>query len=320
MVGSKFIDLLNEYNTNFENLYLYADKNSAGTLLEVQGLTYEVLELTVENIEKNSCDYALFSAGGDVSIQFASVFVSSGATVIDNSSAFRMTEDVPLVVPEVNPDDAFKNNGIIANPNCSTIQSMLPVKAIDNVSSIRRINYATYQAVSGSGLAGVNELERTSKGEAPLNYEVPIASNVIPQIDVFIESGFTKEEEKMIFETRKILGKDVEVSATCVRVPVINGHSVDIEIQCENDIDLNTIRTSLQNMKGIVYYDDPSNLIYPHPHLSNGLDSVFVGRLRQDLFNPKIVRLFCVADNIRKGAAANTIQIMELLIGGNENV
>jgi aspartate-semialdehyde dehydrogenase len=318
MVGQKFIELLEEYDTSYDELFLFASSRSAGNIISVKGCDYTVLELTHENIKSNPCDFALFSAGGSTSLEFAPIFVETGAVVVDNSSAYRMDDNVPLIVPEVNPLDAFRHQGIIANPNCSTIQSVLPVKAVDSINPITRINYATYQAVSGSGVAGVKDLEKTSRGEEPSNYGVPIYSNVIPQIDVFLENGFTKEEVKMIKETQKILGKeDLEISATCCRVPVINGHSVDIEIACVNEIDLDDVYSVLNQMPGVILYDDTKNEKYPHPRLADGSDAVFVGRVRKDLFNPKIVRLFCSADNIRKGAASNTIQIMELLRGGN---
>ena len=317
MVGSKIIEVIKEYQIKFEYLYLYASKADAGTIIEINSKDYIVNELTEENIRKNKCDYALFSAGGNVSLEYAPIFASTGCTVIDNSSAFRMDDDIPLVVPEVNPEAAFSNQGIIANPNCSTIQSVLPLKAIEDINPIKRVVYSTYQAVSGSGVNGTRDLERTQRNEDPQNYPLPIYSNVIPQIDVFLDNGFTKEEVKMIKETQKILGKDIPVSATCVRVPVFNGHSVDIEIECENEIDVEAVFESLENFEGIILRDDIKNEVYPYPLEANGNDNVYVGRIRRDLYNPNIIRLFCVADNIRKGAASNTIQIMQLLMGGN---
>jgi len=319
MVGTKILELIQEYGITYDNLYLYASNERVNTLVTVNGKKYYTFALTSENIKNNKSDFALFSAGGNISLEYAKDFVDTGCVVIDNSSAFRMHDDVPLVVPEVNKEAAFRHQGIIANPNCSTIQAMLPLKAIENINPIKRVVYSTYQAVSGSGIKGIRELERTKEGLEPINYALPIYSNVIPQIDVFLENGFSKEEMKMILETSKILGKDIEVSATCVRVPVLNGHSVDIEVECENEVQISEVMSALEDLEGIQVRDDIKNDVYPYPLEANGNDQVYVGRVRRDLYNKKIVRLFCVADNIRKGAAANAIQIMQLL-GGNPNV
>ncbi|MGL4904311.1 MAG: aspartate-semialdehyde dehydrogenase, partial [Cetobacterium sp.] len=235
--------------------------------------------------------------------------------VIDNSSAWRMDKNVPLVVPEVNPEEIFKNNGIIANPNCSTIQSVVPLKVIDDLYTIKRVVYSTYQAVSGSGIKGIEDLENGLKGEKPKNYPHPIVNNCLPHIDSFLENGYTKEEEKMINETRKILGKEnLPITATCVRVPVVNGHSVSINIELEKEVNIEELKAKFREKDGIILEDDIQNNIYPLATLATGKDEVFIGRLRKDFSIQNGLNLWVVADNIRKGAATNAIQIAELLM------
>ncbi len=227
-----------------------------------------------------------------------------------------MDPTVPLVVPEVNPEPAFKHNGIIANPNCSTIQSVVPLKVLDEMYGIKRVVYSTYQAVSGSGIKGIEDLDKGLRGEAPTNYPYQIAFNCLPHIDVFLEDGYTKEEEKMVKETRKILEKpELRVTATCVRVPVRHGHSVSCNLEFEKAIDLNEIREVYKKTKGIVLQDDVANNIYPMAINAAGHDEVYVGRIRRDESIENGLNLWIVADNIRKGAATNAVQIAELLIG-----
>ena len=314
MVGRTFLKVLEQENIKMDELYLYASKKSAGNVIEFQDSLIEVLELSEENIRDKNIDYALFSAGGNVSLEYANVFTKYGATVIDNSSAWRMNEEVPLVVPEVNMDH-INDEKLIANPNCSTIQSVLPLKVLDTHYGLNSVNYTTFQAVSGSGVKGIEDLKRTSEGLAPVNYPYPIYNNVLPHIDGFLENGYTKEEIKMIMETRKILNlPELPVTATCVRVPVENSHSVEIYVELNQEFNIQDIRNKLQSFEGITVLDDPSNNIYPIATMATDNNDVYVGRIRRDINNPQRLHLFCVADNIRKGAALNAVQIMKELI------
>ncbi|MBP6407791.1 MAG: aspartate-semialdehyde dehydrogenase [Fusobacteriaceae bacterium] len=315
LVGSTFLQVLAERDFPIENLYLMASARSAGKEVEYRGEKVIVEELTENSFDK-PIDFALFSAGGSTSLKFAPIAASKGCVVIDNSSAWRMDPTVPLVVPEVNPEAAFKHNGIIANPNCSTIQSVVPLKVLDEMYGIKRVVYSTYQAVSGSGIKGIEDLDKGLRGEAPTNYPYQIAFNCLPHIDVFLEDGYTKEEEKMVKETRKILEKpELRVTATCVRVPVRHGHSVSCNLEFEKAIDLNEIREVYKKTKGIVLQDDVANNIYPMAINAAGHDEVYVGRIRRDESIENGLNLWIVADNIRKGAATNAVQIAELLIG-----
>ncbi len=315
LVGSTFLQVLKERNFPIENLYLMASAKSAGKIVEYDGKKIVVEELTETSFDK-PIDFALFSAGGGTSLKFAPIAASKGVVVIDNSSAWRMDPNVPLVVPEVNPDAAFKHKGIIANPNCSTIQSVVPLKVLDELYGIERVVYSTYQAVSGSGIKGIEDLEKGLEGKEPTNYPHQIAFNCLPHIDVFLEDGYTKEEEKMIKETRKILERpELRVTATCVRVPVKHGHSVSCNIEFAKPIDLDKIREVYRNTKGIILTDDVANNVYPMPINAAGHDEVYVGRLRKDPSIENGLNLWIVADNIRKGAATNAVQIAELLIG-----
>lgn len=314
MVGRKFLEVLKDRNFPVDNLYLFASARSAGKTMEFKGKEYTIEELT-ENSFDRDIDVALFSAGAGISKKFSPIAASKGVIAIDNSSAFRMDDEIPLVVPEVNPDDVEKHKGIIANPNCSTIQSVLPLKALDEKYGLKRVIYSTYQAVSGSGVKGVADLENGLKGEAPTNYPHPIAGNCLPHIDVFLDNGYTKEEEKMIKETQKILGiPDLKVTATCVRVPVINGHSVSMNIELEKEFDLADIVKTFEEFENIIVQNDGANNIYPMPLNATGTDEVYIGRIRRDTTVDNGINLWCVADNIRKGAASNTIQIAEVLI------
>ena len=319
LVGTTFLKVLEEREFPIDELYLFASARSAGKEIEYRGKTYIIEELT-ENSFDRDMDYALFSAGGSISEKYSPIAARNGVVVIDNSSAFRMNDDVPLVVPEVNPAAAMKHSNIIANPNCSTIQAVVPLKVIDEKWNIKRVVYSTYQAVSGSGVAGIRDLEEGIEGKQPRNYPHPIAYNCLPHIDIFMENGNTREEEKMIGETRKILEKpNLPVSATCVRVPVKHGHSISVNLELENEFNIEDVREALADAPGVVLMDDVANNVYPMPISVEGRDEVFVGRLRRDESLNSGLNLWIVADNIRKGAATNTVQIAELLIKERKN-
>lgn len=314
LVGRTAREVLEEKNLPISEYVFFASSKSAGTKLEFLGKEYTVRELNESSFDEGF-DFAIFSAGGETSKKFSPIAASKGCIVVDNSSAFRMDKDVPLVVPEVNPDDIKLHHGIIANPNCSTIQAVVPLKPLDNKYTIKRVVYSTYQAVSGAGNGGVDDLQNGLKGLPPKKFPYSIANNCLPHIDVFEENGYTKEETKMINETRKILGKpDLKVTATTVRVPVLNSHSESINIEFENDFDLDELKELLKNSPGIVLADDPANNIYPLAQNANGHDEVYVGRIRRDYSVPFGINIWVVADNIRKGAASNAIQIVEKLI------
>lgn len=314
MVGRTFLKVLEEEKLPVENYYLFASKRSAGTKLEFMGKEYIVEELC-ENSFDRGIDIALFSAGGSTSEKFAPIAAAKGCVVIDNSSAWRMDENVPLVVPEVNPLDIKKNNGIIANPNCSTIQAMVALKPLDDKYRIKRIVYSTYQAVSGAGLGGWNDLENGLKGEKPQKFPHPIANNCLPHIDVFLPNGYTKEEMKMVNETHKILGRDdIRITATTVRVPVFNSHSEAINVEFEKPFELAELVQVLKDAPGITVQDDPENSVYPMAISATGTNDTYVGRIRRDESVESGVNLWVVADNIRKGAAANAVQIAKKLI------
>lgn len=317
LVGQTFLQVLEEREFPIKNLYLMASSRSVGKIIKYRGKDIVVEELNENSFDKE-IDIALFSAGGEVSKKFSPIAASKGVVVIDNSSAFRMAEGVPLIVPEVNPGEVWNHSGIIANPNCSTIQSVVPLKVLDEKYKIKRIIYSTYQAVSGSGFAGIKDLEDGLKGKAPENYPHPIAGNCLPHIDVFLENGNTKEEQKMIDETKKILAKDVRVTATCVRVPVLHSHSVSMNIEFEKGFDIEQIKKDLAGIKGLILEDDIEKNIYPMAVNAKGKDEVFVGRVRRDESVENGINLWVVADNIRKGAATNTVQIAELLIAENK--
>jgi aspartate-semialdehyde dehydrogenase len=314
LVGRTAIKVLEEKNLPIDEYVFFASTKSAGKTITFQNKTYIVQELK-ENSFEEGFNYAIFSAGADTAKKFAPIASSCGCTVIDNSSAFRMDKDVPLVVPEVNPEEIKNNSGIIANPNCSTIQAVVPLKALDNKYHIKRIVYSTYQAVSGAGKLGIEDLENTAKGELPKKFSYPIYNNCLPHIDIFLENGYTKEEEKMINETRKILKRpDLKITATCVRVPVINSHSESINVEFKNSFKLDDVLFTLKNFPGIVLLDDIHNNKYPIATLANGHDNVYVGRVRRDFSVANGLNLWVVADNLRKGAASNAIQILEKLL------
>jgi aspartate-semialdehyde dehydrogenase len=315
LVGSTFLKVLEERNFPFDNLYMMASAKSAGTTLTFKGKDYVVEELTEHSFDK-PIDIALFSAGASTSLKFAPIAASKGVVVVDNSSAWRMDKEVPLVVPEVNPQDVKWNKGIIANPNCSTIQAVVPLRPLYDKYGIKRIVYSTYQAVSGSGLKGINDLKEGLKGNDTMKaYPHPIAGNCLPQIDVFLDNGYTKEEMKMVNETQKILGDDtIRITATTVRVPVFDSHSESVNVELGKPFEVEDIKKLLSKAPGIVVQDDPANSVYPLAREAAGKDEVFVGRIRRDYSIDNGLNLWIVADNIRKGAATNAVQIAELLL------
>ena len=314
MVGRTFLKVLEEEKLPVENYCLFASARSAGKKLTFMGKEYTVEELN-ENSFDRGIDIALFSAGGSTSEKYAPIAASKGCVVIDNSSAWRMDKNVPLVVPEVNPEDIKRNKGIIANPNCSTIQAMVALKPLDDKYKIKRIVYSTYQAVSGAGLGGWNDLENGLKGEKPTKFPHPIANNCLPHIDVFLPNGYTKEEMKMVNETHKILDRDdIRITATTVRVPVFNSHSESINVEFYNQFDLKELVQTLKDAPGVVVQDDPENNVYPMAINATGTNETYVGRIRRDESVESGVNLWVVADNIRKGAAANAVQIAKKLI------
>ena len=314
LVGMSVLKVLEEKKLPIESYSLFATKKSAGTVLSILGKNYVVEELT-ENSFDSGYDFAIFAAGGDISKKYAPIAAQHGCIVVDNSSYFRMHEDVPLVVPEVNFNDTYNHKGIIANPNCSTIQAMLPLKALDDKYKIKRIVYSTYQAVSGAGKDGLTDLENTDHSKPLKKFPHPIYNNCLPQIDVFMDNGYTKEELKMINETRKILHRpDLKITATTVRVPVQNSHSESINVEFEKDFEINHLVSTLQDFPNLVVVDNISSNSYPMAINATGHDEVFVGRIRRDDSVKSGVNLWVVADNLRKGAASNAVQIVEKLI------
>lgn len=315
LVGRTFLKVLEERDFPFENIYMMSSYRSAGKTVTFKGKEYVLEELTEHSFDK-PIDIALFSAGGATSEKFAPIAAAHGCTVVDNSSAWRMDPEVPLVVPEVNPQDIEWNKGIIANPNCSTIQAMVALKPLHDKYKIKRIVYSTYQAVSGSGLKGIKDLEEGLKGNDIMTaYPHPIANNCLPHIDVFLENGYTKEEMKMINETHKILGDDsIKVTATTVRVPVFACHSESINLEFEKPFNLDELKQDLADFPGLNLMDDPANNIYPLARDIEGKNDVYVGRVRRDFSVENGVNIWVVADNIRKGAATNAVQIAELLL------
>jgi aspartate-semialdehyde dehydrogenase len=319
-VGQEFLRVLQERAFPLDELVLFGSPRSAGKQYAFKGKMLTVKELK-ENDDFKDIDIALTSAGGGTSKQFASTITKHGAIMIDNSSAFRMDEDVPLVVPEVNPGDLHHlPRNIVANPNCTTIQMVVCLKPINDLSPITRVHAATYQAASGAGAAAMAELEEQIKQIAagdPVTvekFQYQLALNLIPHVDVFTENGYTKEEMKMYHESRKIMHSDIEVSSTCVRVPVLRNHSEAIWVETEESLDLQQVRDALENAPGIAMQDDPAKQLYPMPLGSASKDDIFVGRLRKDISNPKGITFWCVGDQIKKGAALNAVQIAEYMV------
>lgn len=314
LVGRTVLKVLEERSFFHVHYTLFSSAKSAGSKIRFLNQDYILCELNEKSFDSHF-DYAIFCAGGSVSKKYAPIAVSKGCIVIDNSSVFRMHPDVPLVVPEVNPEDILSHNGIIANPNCSTIQAMLPLKLLDMKYGIKRIVYSTYQAVSGAGRLGIEDLENKANGTTLKKFPYSIYNNCIPHIDVFMEYGYTKEEYKMIEETRKILHHpDLPITATAVRVPIVNCHGESINVELEKDFDVYDIRLLFENTKGMIVVDNPEKNFYPLAVKANGNDEVFVGRIRRDFSVENGLNLWVVADNLRKGAATNAIQILESFI------
>lgn len=314
MVGRTFLSVLEERNLPIEEIFFFCSSRSAGSTVTFHGKDYIAEELSETSFDRG-IDIALFSAGGGTSEKFAPIAAAKGCVVIDNSSQWRMDPTVPLVVPEVNPGAIQKNNGIIANPNCSTIQAVVALKPLHDAYRIKRIVYTTFQAVSGAGMAGYTDLQEGLKGNPPKKFPHPIAGNVIPHIDVFLDNGYTKEEMKMILETKKIMEDEtLKITATTVRVPVFNGHSESINVEFEKSFELPALIETLKAAPGLVVMDDVTANVYPTPLYSSGKDDTFVGRIRRDESVQSGVNLWVVADNIRKGAATNAVQIAETLI------
>lgn len=308
LVGGTILKVLEERDFPINNIYFLSSKKSAGSDIIFKDKTYKVEELNGESFDKD-IDFAFFAAGGAISEKYANIAVEKGIKVIDNSSVFRMDDEVPLIVPEVNPEETFSGSGIISNPNCSTIQSVLPLKPLHDKFKIKRIIYSTYQAVSGSGIGGLRDLEQ---GNVEF-YPYQIQANVLPHIDSFLENGYTKEEMKMINETKKILKDDnIKITATTVRVPVEYCHSVSVNLEFEKSFELEDVYRALEGFDGIIVQDDVKNNIYPMPLDVQGSDKVYVGRIRRDYSLDNGLNLWIVADNIRKGAATNAVQIAEL--------
>ncbi|MFQ3726212.1 aspartate-semialdehyde dehydrogenase [Staphylococcus equorum] len=309
LVGRKMLETIDRKGVEFDELVLFSSARSAGENIEFQGKNYTVRELT-EDAAKESFDYVLMSAGGSTSEHFSPIFEQAGAIVIDNSSQWRMTEDVDLIVPEVN--EPVLDRKIIANPNCSTIQSVVPLKPLQEQFGLKRVAYTTYQAVSGSGVKGKQDLAEGANGKAPEAYPHPIYNNVLPHIDTFLEDGYTKEEQKMIDETRKILKDDeLKVTATCVRVPVQDSHSVHMSVTLEKEATVSAIQELFENDDRVVLEDDPQNNVYPLAINSTDRDEIFVGRIRRDETLDNTFHVWCTSDNLLKGAALNAVQILE---------
>lgn len=319
-VGDVMIRLLQERKFPLGSIKFLASARSAGKTVDFGGKPYTIEPLTPEAFE--GVDIVLSSTPASISREYSPIAARAGAVVVDNSSAFRMDPEVPLVVPEVNPQDVARHHGIIANPNCSTIQMVVALKPLHDAFGIRRVIVSTYQAVSGAGQKGIHELQSQTKAHvegqdapAPSKFAHPIAFNCLPQIDDFLPNGYTKEEMKMVLETRKIMGDDsIDVCPTCIRVPVLNSHSESILVETERPITPEAAREVWASAPGLVVVDDPASRLYPLPASCADRDEVFVGRIRQDLHNPNALLFWCVSDNLRKGAATNAVQIAEELL------
>ncbi|HEB9337116.1 TPA: aspartate-semialdehyde dehydrogenase [Campylobacter coli] len=320
-VGEELLNVLDELDFPVESILPLASAKSAGSQIEFRGKSYKIKELTEDVFKENPVDIAFFSAGGSVSEKYAKFAVEAGAVVIDNTSHFRMEKDVPLVVPECNPEDIkeWKKTGIIANPNCSTIQMVHVLKPLNDAFDLKRVDVSTYQAASGAGKEGMEELVRAMQSffafkldefEAQ-TFPHTLALNLIPQIDVFTDNGYTKEELKMINETQKILHKNLEISATCVRVPVLRSHSEAITMHFAKEVDVGKARDILQNAPSVIVMDEPENKKYPMPLMTSDTNETYVGRIRLDVTHKNILHLWCVADQIRVGAATNAVRIAQ---------
>lgn len=319
-VGQELLSVLTERNFPVESLKLFGSARSAGKTYTFKGENIDVVELQ-HNDDFKDIDIAFVSAGGSISIEFADTITKHGAIMIDNSSAFRMDDDVPLVVPELNAEDALNRpRNIIANPNCTTTQLVVSLKAIENISHITKVHVSTYQAASGAGATAMDELQeqyaQIQRGEEPTvdKFAYQLAYNLIPQVDAFTENGYTKEELKMYHETRKIMHSDIKVSATCIRVPVLRAHSEAVWLETERPISVEEAKKAFANAPGVVLMNDDAKREYPMPLFLEGRDEVFVGRIRKDLTNENGLTFWSVSDQIKKGAALNAVQIAEYLV------
>ena len=320
LVGSKMLQVLAERNFPVTEIIPVASEKSVGKEIEFRDKKYKVVSMAEAIAAKPAV--AIFSAGGSTSLEWAPKFAEAGITVIDNSSAWRMDPGKPLVVPELNADILTEKDRIIANPNCSTIQMVVALNPLHKKYGIKRIVVSTYQSVTGTGVKAVEQLKgerskemKGSNGEYPMAYKYPIDLNAIPQIDVFLDNGYTKEEMKMVNETRKIMRDDnIKVTATTVRIPVMGGHSESVNVELKKDFDLAEVRQLLENAPGVSVVDDPANQLYPMPMHAHEKDDVFVGRLRRDESQPNTLNMWVVSDNLRKGAATNAVQIAEYLL------
>lgn len=315
LVGTKMLQVLAERNFPVTELLPVASEKSVGKEVDFKGKKFKVVSMSDAIAAKPAV--AIFSAGGGTSTEWAPKFAEAGITVIDNSSAWRMDPTKKLVVPEINADALTAEDKIIANPNCSTIQMVVALNPLHKKYNAKRIVVSTYQSVTGTGVKAVNQLMNERKGiEGEMAYKYPIDLNVIPQIDVFLENGYTKEEMKMVNETKKIMRDDsIRVTATTVRIPVMGGHSESVNIEFEKDFDLNEVKQLLSNAPGVIVVDDPATQQYPMPKDAHERDEVFVGRLRRDETQPNTLNMWVVSDNLRKGAATNAVQIAEYLMG-----
>lgn len=318
-VGEELFRILDERNFPIKKIVPLASARSVGKEIEFRGKNYSILETTHEVFKQEGIEIAFFSAGARVSQEYAQSAVNAGSIVIDNTSFFRMQEDIPLVVPEVNPQDIKKDSTIIANPNCSTIQMVHVLAPLHKEFEIERVDVSTYQAVSGAGKKGMEELVTQMQkffafeleNTTPHAFQHRIALNLIPHIDVFLENDYTKEEMKMVKESQKIMHTQFEISATCVRVPILRSHSESITIRFKNEVSTKKAREILQNAQSVIVLDNPQNNEYPMPLIATDTDETYVGRIRQDTYNKKILHLFCVADQVRVGAATNAVRIAE---------
>ena len=317
MVGEVMLEVLAKRNFPITELIPVASEKSVGKEIEFKGKKYKVVGL--QTAVDMKADIALFSAGGETSLEWAPKFAAAGTTVIDNSSAWRMDANTKLIVPEINASELTKEDKIIANPNCSTIQMVLTLAPLHRKYNIKRVIVSTYQSITGTGVKAVQQLENEYAGiTGEMAYKYPIHRNAIPQCDVFEENGYTKEEMKLVRETQKILGdKTIAITATAVRVPIVGGHSEAVNVEFKNDFDVNDIRRILHETPGIVVQDNTDTYTYPMPKFAQGKDEVFVGRIRRDESQPNTLNMWIVADNLRKGAATNTVQIAEYLVANN---
>jgi aspartate-semialdehyde dehydrogenase len=317
LVGGEILEVLDERNFQYDELILVASERSAGKQIAYKGAKYTVIGLADAVAKKP--DIAIFSAGGGTSLEWAPKFAEVGTIVIDNSSAWRMNPNNKLIVPEINAHELTIDHRVIANPNCSTIQMVVPLKPLHEKYKIKRIVVSTYQSVTGTGKAAVDQLndERAGK-EGSKVYPHPIDMNVLPHIDVFLDNGYTKEEMKMVNETKKIFSDDsIQVTATTVRLPVMGGHSESVNVEFENDFDMDEVRELVANAEGVILQDDVANNVYPMPLNAHKKDEVFVGRLRRDESQPNTLNMWVVADNLRKGAATNAVQIAEYMVANH---